>query len=331
VFFVGIKKRKADHILLALRDEMQYKTKSSFDMITLMHNALPECNLDEIDLSTQFIGKKISAPLIITAITGGYEKATKINKQLAEAAQEHNIAFELGSQRAMIEQQSTLATYKVRDVAPDIPLVANIGAAQIKKYSKTQIEFLVSSVDADALAIHLNPLQEVIQPDGDRDFSGVLEAIKRCADYLGVPIIVKETGAGISTEVAIKLAEAGVDWIDVAGASGTSWSKIEYARNKNAVGGFEEWGIPTPECIVMCKGILPLIASGGVRSGVDAAKALALGADMAGAAQPFLKALMAKQLKKELGKWKGQMRIAAFLTGSKNLGELKKANFFKSF
>lgn len=326
-----INKRKADHILLSLKDEMQYKTRNGFGSFVLMHNALPECSLDSIDLSVEFLGKKIGAPLVITAITGGYHGAKRMNEQLAEAAQEYNIAFELGSQRAMMERPSFIETYKVRHVAPDIPLVANIGAAQIKKYSREQIEFLVSSVEADALAIHLNPLQEVIQAEGDWDYSGVLESIRKCAEWLDVPVIIKETGAGISAEVAVKLAEAGADWIDVAGASGTSWSKIEYARNRNAVEGFEEWGIPTPDCIAMCRNILPLIASGGIRSGIDAAKALALGADMAGAAQPFLKALVMKRLKAELGKWKEQMRITAFLTGSKTIKELKKANFFKLF
>lgn len=326
-----INKRKADHIMLSLKDDMQYRKRNGFDSFALMHNALPECSLNSIDLSAEFLGKKIGAPLVITAITGGYPGAKKMNEQLAEAAQEHNIAFELGSQRAMMEQPSSIGTYKVRHVAPDIPLVANIGAAQIKKYSREQIEFLVSSVEADALAIHLNPLQEVIQAGGDRDYSGVLESIGKCAEWLDAPVIVKETGAGISAEVAAKLAGAGVDWIDIAGASGTSWSKIEYARNRNAVEGFEEWGIPTPDCIAMCRGILPLIASGGIRSGIDAAKALALGADMAGAAQPFLKALVMKRLKAEIGKWKEQMRITAFLTGSRNIKELKKANFFKLF
>lgn len=326
-----ISKRKSDHIVLSLNKKTQYCVSSGFERIMLIHNALPECFFDEIDLSTVFLGKKISAPLMMTAMTGGCKHAQKLNQRLAETAEKYGIAFGLGSQRAMVENAFLRNTYKVRNVAPSIPLIANIGAAQIKKYSREQISSLVSVVEADALAIHLNPLQEVIQKDGDRDFSGVLDAISKIVEYLSVPIIVKETGAGISTEVAIKLAEVGVKWIDVAGVGGTSWSKIEYARNKDAVHGFEEWGIPTVDSVMMCKGILPLIASGGVRSGIDAAKALAIGADMVGAAQPFLLALVNKKLDNEIEKWKEQMKITAFLTGSKNTKQLKSAKFFKLF
>lgn len=325
-----ITKRKADHVSLALTDKTQYGIKSGFESIALLHNALPECSLASVDTSVDFLGRKISAPLMISAITGGYQKAKEINRQLAAVSQRQKIAFGLGSQRAMIEDPSTAATYKVRDVAPDIPVVANIGAAQLRTYSREQISSLVSTVEADALAIHLNPLQEVIQPNGDCDFSGVLDSIRKCVDYLDVPVIVKETGAGISADVAAKLADVGVKWIDVSGAGGTSWSKIEYARNKKAVPGFEEWGIPTVDCLLMCKGILPMIASGGVRSGIDVAKAIALGADMAAAAQPFLKALMKNRLEEEIVLWKKQLTIAMFLTGSKNISELKYAKFLLS-
>ncbi|MEM4165856.1 MAG: type 2 isopentenyl-diphosphate Delta-isomerase [Candidatus Bilamarchaeaceae archaeon] len=326
-----ISKRKSDHIFLSLNKKTQYLTSAGFEKIVFVHNALPECSFDKIDISTTFLNKKLSAPLMMTAMTGGYSGAERLNQKLAELAEKHKIAFGLGSQRAMVENPSLTQTYKIRNVAPTIPIIANIGAAQLKKYSIEQVSSIVSVVEADALAIHLNPLQEVIQPMGDRDFSGVLDAITRVCENISVPIIVKETGAGISTDVAVKLANAGVKWIDVAGAGGTSWSKIEYERNKHAVPGFEEWGIPTVECIFMCKGILPLIASGGIRSGIDAAKALALGADMAGAAQPFLLALKNKRLDEEIKKWKEQLKTVAFLTGSKNIEELKHAKFFKLF
>ncbi|MEM3422235.1 MAG: type 2 isopentenyl-diphosphate Delta-isomerase [Candidatus Bilamarchaeaceae archaeon] len=326
-----ISKRKSDHIFLSLNKKTQYLTSAGFEKIVFVHNALPECSFDKIDISTTFLNKKLSAPLMMTAMTGGYSGAERLNQKLAELAEKHKIAFGLGSQRAMVENPSLTQTYKIRNVAPTIPIIANIGAAQLKKYSIEQVSSIVSVVEADALAIHLNPLQEVIQPMGDRDFSGVLDAITRVCENISVPVIVKETGAGISTDVAVKLANAGVKWIDVAGAGGTSWSKIEYERNKHAVPGFEEWGIPTVECIFMCKGILPLIASGGIRSGIDAAKALALGADMVGAAQPFLLALKNKRLDEELTKWKEQLKTVAFLTGSKNIEELKHAKFFKLF
>lgn len=319
-------KRKKDHIELSLKKESQYSFTAGFECVNLLHNSLPECSLYDVDTSVKFLGKKISMPLVISAITGGYPKAKSINKGLAEAAQKAGVAFGLGSQRAMIENPKLADTYKVRDVAPDIPILANIGAAQLNEYKFNDIKKLVSVVEADGLAIHLNPLQEVIQPEGDVDFSGVLSVIEKICDNIDVPVIVKETGAGMSDSVVVQLSGAGADWVDVAGAGGTSWSKIEYMRG-GGVPGFENWGIPTVESIILCRGLLPVIASGGVRSGIDMAKAIALGADMAGAAQPFLEAFFKKRLEKELETWKKQFRIAAFLTGSRNVGELKKAKF----
>ncbi len=319
--------RKKEHIELSLKAASQYTISPGFERILLLHSALPEISLDDVDLSTQFLGKKISHPFMISAMTGGYQNAKKINKAFAEAAERFNIAFGLGSQRAMIENPSLSDTFKVRAYAPSIPIIANIGAAQLKKYRLEDVERIISAVDANGLAIHLNPLQEVIQPEGDKDYSGVLKAIERVCENISIPVIVKETGAGISRDVAEKLKGAGVAWIDVSGSGGTSWSRIEYLRTKNAIPGFEEWGIPTVDCLLMCRGILPLIASGGVRNGIDVAKAIALGADMVGAAQPFLVAFMKKRLDKELQTWKDQLRIAAFLTGSKNIKELKIAKY----
>ncbi len=324
-FLKKISSRKKEHVEISLRAASQYVVGAGFDRIKLIHNALPELNLDKVNLSSRFLGRKIKYPILITAMTGGYPKSKEINRKLAEAAEKHKIALGLGSQRAMIENPKLADTFRMRKYAPSIPIVANIGAVQLKKYPFKTIEKLVSSVDADGLAVHLNALQEVIQPEGDKDYSGVLKAIAKACDKLDVPVIVKETGAGIDRDAAEKLKVAGVSWIDVSGAGGTSWSKIEYLRSKSAVPGFEEWGIPTVECLMMCRGVLPLIASGGVRNGIDAAKAIALGADMAGAAQPFLKALMKKRLDKELEMWEKQLRIAAFLTGSKNIAHLKAA------
>ncbi len=318
--------RKRDHIQIALENDVQYSRTTGLERAELLHNALPEVDFDSVDLSVKFLGKKISYPLLISAMTGGYPEARKINEELAEAAQKHNIAFALGSQRAMLENPAIKETYQVRHVAPDIPVIGNIGAIQLKTCPIDKVLGLVSAVEADALAVHFNPLQEVIQPEGDRDFSGVLAAITKLCESSDVPIIAKETGTGISQDVALKLKDAGVAWIDVAGAGGTSWSKVEYARN-GATPGFEEWGIPTFESLIQCRGVLPMIASGGIRSGIDVAKSIALGAELSGAAYPFLKALDRSQAKLDetLSLWEAQMKKAAFLTGCRTVEDLKKA------
>jgi isopentenyl-diphosphate delta-isomerase len=318
--------RKREHVDIAISKEVQYIKKSGFEKVELQHNALPEIDYEEVDLSTEFLGKKIKYPLLISAMTGGYPEAKKINEDLASAAQKHNIAFAVGSQRAMLENPSLKETYSVRDVAPDIPLIGNVGAVQLKRYKFEDILNLVPAIEADALAVHLNPLQEVVQPEGDRDFSGILEKITQLCKQADFPIIVKEVGTGVSQEVALKLKQAGVSFIDVAGSGGTSWSKVEYARD-GPTSGFEEWGIPTLESLIQCRETCPLIASGGIRNGIDIIKALALGAKIGGAAYPFLKALnkTQDQLDRELNIWEAQMKKAAFLTGSKNVEQLRSA------
>ncbi|MEW6528252.1 MAG: type 2 isopentenyl-diphosphate Delta-isomerase [Candidatus Micrarchaeota archaeon] len=338
------RKRKEDHINIAITNDVQYKKSAGFEEIMLVHNALPELDFNKIKLETKFLGKNLHAPIIIEAMTGGYPKSKKINLALAEAAEKAGIAFGLGSQRAMIENPSLAETYKVRKIAPTIPIIANIGACQLKKYSEKysekyskryffeKIEKLILDVDANALAVHLNPLQEIIQPEGDKDFSGIVDAIKNTCEKLSVPVIVKETGAGIGSEIAKKLKEAGVKYIDIAGAGGTSWSAIEYERNGAVPGvpGFADWGIPTVVCIIANRGILSLIASGGLRSGIDAAKAIALGAEMAGAAWPFLRAYKEQRLENEIAIWKNQLKACMFLTGSANIASLKKTKVFIS-
>jgi len=318
--------RKKEHVKIALGGNVQYSKRTGLEKVELLHNALPEIDFESVDLSTKFLGKRIAYPLMISAMTGGYPEAKMINEGLAAAAQKHKLAFALGSQRAMLENASLRDTYFVRKVAPDIPVIGNIGAVQLKRYPLDKVLGLVSSVEADALAVHLNPLQEVIQPEGDRDYSGILSAITKLCEKSSVPIIVKETGTGISQDVAIRLKQAGVSYVDVAGAGGTSWSKVEYAR-EGATPGFEEWGIPTLECLIECRGVLPLIASGGIRNGIDVAKSIALGAELAGAAYPFLKALDQGQAKLDetLSVWEAQMKKAAFLTGSRDIAGLKKA------
>lgn len=319
--------RKRDHVEFVLKKGAQYEKKAGFKNIHFIHNALPEMSIDDVDLSVEFFGKKLRYPILIAAMTGGYEEATKINKGLAEAAQKYGLALGVGSQRAMIEEPKLAKTYKVRDVAPDIALLSNIGAYQLKKYSAEQIDSLVSSIEADGLAVHLNPLQEVVQPEGDTDFSDVLKAIGKTCERLSVPVMVKETGAGISEAAALRLKEVGVSYLDVAGAGGTSWSKVEYLRSKSPPD-FGEWGITTVECIIQCRGVLPLVASGGIRDGIDGAKAIALEADMCGAAYPFLKALHEGRLDGYIEGFQKQMRTCAYLTGSRTVEDLKKANLF---
>ena len=318
--------RKKDHVDIVLKKDVQYTKSSGFEEIDFLHCALPECDYNKIDLSCTFLGKKLGAPLLITGMTGGYKDAERINHSLAEAAEKYKLAFGVGSQRAMIESPELKKTYYVRDVAPSIPLLANIGGVQLRKYGIEKVSSLVSGIEADAIAVHLNALQEITQPEGDRDFTGVFAAIRQACEQLDVPVIVKETGAGISSDIALKLRDIGVKYIDVSGAGGTSWSKVEYER-KGFTPGFENWGIPTVAAILMCRGVLPLIGSGGVREGIDAAKCIALGCDIAGAAYPFIKALEAggNKLDALVEKWLTQMRACAFLTGSKNYQELKKA------
>ncbi len=314
--------RKKDHIEIALKKDVQYSFSPGFERMQIMHNAIPEMALQDVDLSYDFLGKKIEYPLLIEAMTGGCESASLINKKLAESAQKAGVAMGLGSQRAMLEDKSLSDTFMVRDVAPDIPLLANIGAVQLREHETEKIMELVHSIDADAIAVHFNALQEVIQPEGDHDFTGVLPSLKNLCKEADFKVIAKETGAGFNTECADLFKKAGVSMIDIAGSGGTSWSKVEYLRERT-IPGFEDWGIPTIESIAMCKGIIPMIASGGIRDGIDCIKSIALGAEMAGAAHPFLMAHQEGRLDEELSKWKEQMRIAAFLSGSKTHSDLK--------
>lgn len=317
------KGRKQDHLEICMGGGVEHSRKAGFECIDFLHNALPELDFDEIKLEAEFFGKKIF-PLMITAMTGGMPEAARINSELAKVAEKHKFALGLGSQRPMLEGGSE-KSYLVRKEAPSIPIIGNIGAAQLEG-NVEKLETIVSKVEADGLAIHLNALQEMVQPEGDRNFRGILKNIEKVCRFVDVPVMVKETGAGINRDVALKLRDAGVKWLDVAGGGGTSWSKVEYERG-GAPKGFEEWGIPTAVSIMMCKDVLPLVGSGGVRNGVDAAKALALGASVAGASRPFLIAYDDRKLDSTCAEWALQMRICALLTGSKDVAGLKKAPF----
>ena len=323
-----ISDRKLEHLLICENYDVEFKDKTNgFEDIELVHNVLPEINKQEIDLSTEVFGKKLDSPLFITAITGGHPAAKEINKQLAIAAENNGIAMGVGSQRAACEHPELEDTYTiVRENAPDCLLVGNIGAPQLNLAEKA-----VEILDADILAIHLNPLQESIQPEGDLDARGYLDLISQITDSVSIPVLAKETGCGISGESAKLLVDAGVNYIDIEGAGGTSWAAVETYRAEDRCLGeiFWDWGIPTAisTAEVVNAVDVPVISSGGIRTGLEAAKAIALGADAVGMALPFLKnSSSQEQLNKFIQRFNDSLRIAMFLVGANNIEELKQSN-----
>lgn len=330
-------RRKADHIRINLEEDITFnKLTTGLEKYFFMHQALPEINLAAVSTATTFFGKPLTTPLLISSMTGGTAEAGKINRILAEAAQTVGIAMGLGSQRAAIEDSSLANTYHVRQVAPDILLFANIGAVQLNyQYGLNQCLRAVEMCEADALILHFNPLQEAVQPEGDGNFSNLLNKVAHICRALPVPVIAKEVGWGFAEETARRLVEAGVAAIDVAGAGGTSWSQVEMyraptARHARVAGAFIDWGIPTAVSIQYCRQAapqLPIIASGGINNGIDVAKCIALGANLVGFAGDFLRAAdkngidgvieMAETLSDEL-------RIAMFCAGAENITALAK-------
>jgi isopentenyl-diphosphate delta-isomerase len=334
-----IGERKADHIEVCLKKNVQpRKATTGFEDVHLVHKALPEIEREKIDLSTTVFGYKFSAPLFVGAMTGGTTKATKINAAIAEAVEELHLGVGVGSQRIAIENPKIERSFSiVREKAPTAFILANIGAPQlIGKYGVKEAKKAVEMVQANALAIHLNALQEAVQPEGDTDYSGLLRKIGEVAQQLDVPVIVKETGAGISADDAAMLAAAGVTAIDVAGAGGTSWAAVEYYRAKarqddssQRLGEtFWDWGIPTAVSLVetVQSVKIPVIASGGIRNGIDATKSLALGASLASATYPFLQPATtgSEDVKKALRYLVGEVKNAMFLVGAKSVKELQK-------
>ena len=322
-----ISDRKLEHLLICENYDVEFKNKTTgFEDIELIHNVLPEIDKNEIDLSTSTFGKKLNSPLFITAITGGHPAAKNINKQLAIAAENNGIALGVGSQRAACEHSELEDTYTVvRENAPDCLLVGNIGAPQLNLAEKA-----VEILDADILAIHLNPLQESIQPEGDLYARGYLDLINQITQSVDIPVVAKETGCGISAESAKTLVNAGVDYIDIEGAGGTSWAAVETYRADDRYLGeiFWDWGIPTAISTAEVTNAVdvPVISSGGIRSGLEAAKAIALGADAVGMALPFLKNSSSQdQLNKFIERFNDSLRIAMFLVGANNIDELKQS------
>ncbi len=322
------KSRKEDHIRICLEKDVEFVKSNGFEHVDLEHRALPEIDKEEIDLSTKFLGKKFDYPLFIEAMTGGTRQGENINKNLAKAAESLGIGMGVGSQRAMLEDEKLARTYFIRDVAPNIFLLGNIGAAQLGQYDIEKIIPLVDSIKADGLAVHLNVAQELAQQEGDKSWKGIHKDIKYLCKESEFPVIAKETGCGISGKLSKELVRAGVKAIDVSGAGGTSWVKVDAYRTEEDVSHIEEWGIPTAEALkdVVKRTKIPIIASGGIRTGVEVAKSLAMGASLAGFALPLLKPATesSESVREHLEKIISQLKDAMFLVGAKNLRDLKR-------
>lgn len=327
--------RKADHLRICLEEDVQFRRLTNgLENYRFTHCCLPELDFEEVDLSAKFLGKKLNAPLLISSMTGGTEAAKIINSRLAEVAQNYRLAMGVGSQRIAVEKPDVAHTFAMRSLAPDAILFANLGAVQLNyTYGVEQCMRIVDILEADALILHLNPLQECIQPNGDTNFKGLLDKINYLCHKISIPVIAKEVGNGISVAMAGKLIDAGIRAIDVAGAGGTSWAKVESERAENNLQRqlgktFADWGIPTADCIVQIRQqypSLPLIASGGLRNGLEVAKAIALGADLAGLAFPFLQAASNsyEALDELVQLLIAEIKTVLFCTGNANLTELQ--------
>lgn len=333
-----IEGRKREHIDAVLNEDVSSKgLTAGFEDYRFDHVALPEIDLDAIDTTTTVFGKRLAAPLLISSMTGGTDIARDINHRLAEAAQSLGIAMGVGSQRAGLEQPAFADTFRVRSAAPDILLFANLGAVQLNYgYSADHAQRAVDMIGADALFLHLNPLQEAVQTGGDRNWSGLYDKIADVVDALDIPVVAKEVGNGISAEVARRLIDLGVAGIDIAGAGGTSWSEVEAHRQTDPIRrrvahAFAGWGIPTAETLTSVVSEVPgvpVVASGGLRSGIDAAKAVRLGASLVGMAAPALGSAMeaARSVEDTMTAIIEELRIAMFCTGSPTLETLKSAS-----
>ena len=333
---MSIQERKKDHVDLTVNQDVLYKKSAGFDRYDFIHNALPEVNPAEIDLSAELLGRTFSFPLFISSMTGGYTDAGSVNAIIAAVCEELNLPFGVGSQRAMLEDPEQIESFSVvRNHAPNAFIAANIGGAQlIGGLSREKLDLLIDSISADAVIVHLNPLQELMQPEGDHDFVGIEEGIKDLVKKCELPVIVKETGAGISTDVAKRLLQSGISVIDVAGAGGTSWAKVENLRDRqqNPMHQFDDWGMPTVDCIEECARLksdfsFDLIASGGIRSAFDMVKSLALGADFTATAQPIIKAIDSGGKEALIGlinQWKQDTRIILALLGYSSIRKVER-------
>jgi len=327
-----IGERKTSHLSLCATEDVEHHGATLLDEVRLLHEALPDLALDEVSLETELMGKRLRAPIVISGMTGGTDEAGVLNRALASAAQKLGLAMGVGSQRAMLLHPDQAASYRVRDVAPDILLLANLGAVQARESGPAAVLRLVRAIGADALCVHLNAAQELVQDEGDRDFRGCLAALAELARELPVPVIAKETGCGFAPATLARLRDAGVRWVDVAGAGGTSWTAVESLRGsarQQALGReLREWGIPTAAAVVYAaRAGLSVIASGGVRGAVDAAAALALGADAVSLALPFFRAFTEGEQAGVLTMGERLiegLRVVALLTGARDPRALRR-------
>ncbi len=329
MYDIEISKRKSDHIRICLDEEIEYKAKTTLlEEVHFFHDSLPELSMNEIDLSTTFCGHHLAAPVLISGMTGGSKDAKPINKALAKVAQDFGFAFGVGSQRAILKDPKLAHTYKVRDVAPDVFLLGNIGAVQAAEISTDELEELVDVIDANAMCIHLNPGQELIQPHGDRDFRGCVGAIARLVEELSVPVIVKETGCGLSPETLDRIRRTGAKHVEISGAGGTTWIGVEAKRAQGVqkqIGNLLwDWGVPTAPSIQYAKKRdLSVIGSGGIRNAKDMAAAIYLGADLCGMARPWLVAQSEGKEVELAEEILEGLRTIFCLTGSTNIEELR--------
>lgn len=327
-----ISKRKKEHLEICLNKEVE--GKSYFGDVNLVYNALPDTDFRKIDTRVSFLGKELNLPLMISPLTGGTEEALKINKTLAKIAEKKKIGFALGSQRAMIENKKLDKTYFVRDVAPSALIFGNIGIGNLKDIKIQEIEEALDKVRVDALFVHLNPAQEITQIEGNLDFKNSAENLKKLVENIKYPVVAKEVGQGISREVGKTLKDCGVKAIDVSGTGGTNWIKVEKLRGGNISDNLLNFGIPTPCSLLELKNLgIDLISSGGIRSGLDIAKSLVLGAKICGIALPFLKIYEKggeNGVLKYIDELENELKTVMFLVGAKNLEELRNTRYILS-
>ncbi len=328
--------RKDEHLRINVEEDVAAKgIETGFDDWRFVHRALPEIDLDDVGLHTHLLGRHVGAPLLVSCMTGGTEQTRVINERLARVAQAHGLAMGLGSCRVLLEQPEVLPSFDVRRLAPDVPLLANLGAVQLNLgVGIDECRHLLRTLHADALVLHLNPLQEALQPSGNTGFAGLLARIAAVCAGLGAPVVVKEVGWGIADDLVTRLFDAGVAAVDVAGAGGTSWSEVERHRMSDPLRArvatsFAAWGIPTADALIRARGAAPngvLIASGGVRNGIDIAKALSLGADSVGIAGPLVRAAAAgdEALDETVMVILEELRLAMFCVGAARIVDLRR-------
>jgi len=329
----GIGSRKDAHLAICTERDVEHRGSTLLDQVHLLHDSLPELSISDVDLSVEYFGRRLQAPIVISGMSGGTRNGRELNRAMATAAQKFGLAMGVGSQRAMLVDPDAIDTFRVREVAPDILLFANLGCVQARDVGVARVAELVEAIRADAICIHLNPAQELVQDEGDRDFRGCLDAIAELVDTLHVPTIVKETGCGLAPATLTRLAAVGVEWVDTAGAGGTSWTGIEALRGgarQQALGeALHDWGIPTAASVAYARRAgFRIIASGGIRSGLDAARAIALGADAAGLALPFLRAFAAGGTTEVLNAAAGlveSLQSIAMLVGAATVAALRDA------